>query len=386
MRIGIDGTCWSNRRGYGRFVRELLGAVAAASRDHTYTVYLDRASSGTFDLGPPFCARAVATSAGVGEAATADRNRSPVDLMRMTTAVREPLDLFFFPSVYSYFPVLRRIPVIVGIHDTIADRNPQFSFASRRADLFWRMKVRLALAQAHTIVTVSQYSKRSIAEWFRFPEERISVIQEAASPRFGRVDFPAPSRPFALYVGGISPNKNLARLIRAFSQTSARKAGAQLVLVGDYLSDGFRGNYAELRALVSELGMNEDVEFTGFIPDEQLNRLYNTCTAFVMPSLDEGFGLPAIEAMSCGRPVIVSTGNSLEEIVGDAGIATDPLNIEELAAAIDRVFNSGELRKELGDRAVSRAAGFSWQTAANQLLDVFEEVCRRRSGSGGPVR
>jgi alpha-1,3-rhamnosyl/mannosyltransferase len=374
MHVGIDGGCWSNQRGYGRVLRELMKALGETEVSNRYTVYLDSSSYALFDLKGPFHARRVATSQGVAESATASSHRSPRDLLRMSLAVREPLDLFFFPSVYSYFPLLRRIPVIVGILDTIADRNPQFSFSSKKQEWLWRAKVRLAMAQADTILTISQYSKRSITEWFRVPSERIAVIQLAASPRFSKRNFQPPPLPFALYVGGISPNKNLAMLIRAFARSGARAQGAQLLLVGDYLSDGFKGNYAELKALVAELELGSQVVFTGFVPDEELCRLYNTCTLFVMPSLDEGFGLPAIEAMACGRPVIVSSGNSLEEVVGDAGLTVDPNNAEELAAAMDRLFCSEDLRRSLGVRAIRRASEFSWETAARQLLEVFERA------------
>jgi alpha-1,3-rhamnosyl/mannosyltransferase len=377
MHVGIDGGCWSNQRGYGRVLRELMKAVGETDASNRYTVYLDSSSHPLFDLKGPFDARCVATSQGVAESATAGSHRSPRDLLRMSLAVREPLDLFFFPSVYSYFPLLRRMPVIVGIHDTIADRNPQFSFSSKKQEWLWRAKVRLAIAQADTILTVSQYSKRSIAEWFHVPSDRIAVMREAASPRFRVREFEPPPLPFALYVGGISPNKNLATLIRAFARSLARSQGAQLLLVGDYLSDGFKGNYAELKALVAELEIGCQVVFTGFVPDEELCRLYNTCTLFVMPSLDEGFGLPAIEAMACGRPVIVSSGNSLEEVVGEAGLTVDPHNVEELAAAMDRLFCSEELRRSLGERAIRRASEFSWETAARQLLEVFEYVRAR---------
>jgi alpha-1,3-rhamnosyl/mannosyltransferase len=377
MHVGIDGGCWSNQRGYGRVLRELMKALGEADPSNRYTVYLDSASYPLFDLKGPFNARRVATSQGVAESATADSHRSPLDLLRMSLAVREPLDLFFFPSVYSYFPVLRRIPVIVGIHDTIADRNPQFSFSSKKQEWLWRAKVRLAIAQADTILTVSQYSKRSIAEWFHVRPGRIAVVQEAASPQFCLRDYEPPPRPFALYVGGISPNKNLATLIRAFARSGARSQGAQLLLVGDYLSDGFKGNYPELKALVAELEVGCQVVFTGFVPDEELCRLYNTCTLFVMPSLDEGFGLPAIEAMACGRPVIVSSGNALEELVGDAGLTVDPHNVEELAAAMDRLFSGEDLRRSLGKRAIRRASEFSWETATRQLLEVFEQARER---------
>jgi len=119
------------------------------------------------------------------------------------------------------------------------------------------------------------------------------------------------------------------------------------------------------------------VVFTGFVPDEELCRLYNTCTVFVMPSLDEGFGLPAIEAMSCGRPVIVSSGNSLEELVGDAGLTVNPHSLAELTAAIDRIFFCEDLRRSLAARAIQRASEFSWETAARQLLEVFEQTLAR---------
>jgi len=377
MHAGIDGGCWNNQRGYGRFLRELLKALGEADSSNRYTVYLDSSSYPLFDLKGPFDARCVATSQGVAQSATSDSHRSPLDLLRMSLAVKQPLDLFFFPSVYSYFPLLRRIPVIVGIHDTIADRNPQFSFASKKQEWLWRAKVRLAIAQADTILTVSQYSKRSIAEWFHVRPGRIAVVQEAAAPRFRVRDFELPPRPFALYAGGISPNKNLALLIRAFSRSDARSRGAQLVLAGDYTSDRFKGNYAELKALVAELDVGHQVVFTGFVPDEELCRLYNTCTAFVMPSLDEGFGLPVIEAMACGRPVIVSSGNALEELVGDAGLTVNPHEVEELAAAIDRIFSCEDLRRSLGERAIRRASEFSWETAARQVLEVFEQTRAR---------
>ena len=188
MWIGIDGGCWSNQRGYGRFLRELLRALGQVGASHHYTVYLDSGSYPLFDLEGPFEARRVATRQGVGEAATAESHRSLGDLLRMSLAVLDPLDLFFFPSAYSFFPLLRPIPTIVGIHDTIADRNPQFSFSSRQQLLFWRLKMRLAIVQADTILTVSEYSKRSIAEWFGVPATRIAVMREAAALEFERQD------------------------------------------------------------------------------------------------------------------------------------------------------------------------------------------------------
>src|SRR5260370_18256868 len=182
MRIGIDGGCWSNRRGYGRFLHELLEALLKLDAGHRYTIFLDRASLRSFSLGGLIEPVLVPTAEGVAEAATAAGRRSIADLLRMSWAVaRRPLDLFFFPSVYSYFPLLRPVPMILGMHDTIADRNPQFTFASRRQALFWKCKARLALTQARTIVTVSKYSSQSIQQWFGGPENRIRVLYEPTS-------------------------------------------------------------------------------------------------------------------------------------------------------------------------------------------------------------
>jgi alpha-1,3-rhamnosyl/mannosyltransferase len=375
MHIGIDGGCWGNRRGFGRFLRELLHALARTGGENAYTVFLDRAASANFDLGVPFRARVVETSQAVSEAANAQGRRSVPDLLRMGRAVaRERLDLFFFPSVYSYFPLLRRVPTVLGIHDTIADRNPRFAFATRRQELFWNWKVRLALAQADTVLTVSRYSQSCLESLFRIPPSRIRVLYEAAAPGFRRSESPPDRGRYILYVGGISPNKNLATLIRAFSTLMARKTGVRLVLVGDYTSDGFKGCHSELVELVRELGLHREVEFAGYVPDDELRGLYSGAALFAMPSFDEGFGLPALEAMACGVPVVVSSGNALEEVVGDAGVCVDPRDTASLAAAMDRLLADPEAAREMAARSLRRAAQFSWEKAARELLAVFRDT------------
>jgi len=375
MHIGIDGGCWNNRRGYGRFFRELLDALERNDARNRYTVFLDPPSYRDFPCREQFRARLVETGRPVSEAATVDGRRSVSDLLRMGwAAAREDLDVFFFPSVYSYFPLFRPVPAVVGVHDTIADRHPRLAFSSRRHELFWRWKVRLALAQARTVLTVSEYSKRSIQQWFGIPASRIRVMYEAAAPRFQPAAAEEPGGGYILYVGGISPHKNLATLIRAFSRLEARARETRLILVGDYQADGFKNCYGELRALVSELGLGEQVRFTGFVPDEELCLLYRRARLFVLPSLDEGFGLPVIEAMACGLPVIVSAGNAMEEVVGGAGVVVNPCDETGLAREMDRLLADAELRREMGARAVRRAAEFSWDAAARELLRVFEDA------------
>ena len=265
--------------------------------------------------------------------------------------------------------------MVVGIHDTIADRNPQFAFASKRQEMFWRWKVRLAILQADRILTVSDYSKRCVEQTLGVRASRISVVYEAASPVFRKLGASGGSGDFVLYVGGISPNKNLPALVRAFARMEAGD-GLNLMLVGDYENDGFKGCYQELTALVRTMGLTEKVVFTGYVPDEELCVLYNSARVFVLPSLDEGFGLPVLEAMACGAPVIIGSGNAMEEVAGDAAVAVDPRDEAALARALDRVLRDEPFRAELAGKSLRRAAEFSWDSAARSLLKVFEETAQ----------
>jgi glycosyltransferase involved in cell wall biosynthesis len=286
------------------------------------------------------------------------------------------LDLFFFSSVYSYFPLIRRVPTVLGIHDTIADRNPGFSFSSKRNELFWRWKVKFAISRADTVLTVSNYSRQCLTQFLGIPRERIRVMYEASSSRFRPVEAGAAVAPYILYVGGISPNKNLATLIRAYHALEARQRGVKLFLVGDYNSDGFKGCYTQLTELITSLHLAGDVHFLGYVPDEDLCALYNRASLFAMPSLDEGFGLPAVEAMACGIPVVVSTGNSLAEVVADAGVTIDPHDCTALTAAMDRILSDDDYASDLRRRSLRRAEYFSWDAAAQRLLEVFEETAK----------
>lgn len=375
MHIGIDGGCWNNRRGYGRFLRELLEALAATDGSNEYSVFLDSEAYTSFHLRDRFRPVLVPTSESVNGAARADGHRPIPDMLRMSYAVaRARPDLFFFSSVFSYFPLIRPMKMILGVHDTIADKNPGFSFASRRQHVFWQAKVKLALAQADTVLTVSEYSKQCIERVLRISPQRIRVSYEAASPIFRPLAANSPRQPFFLYVGGLSPNKNLTTLIRAFYRLTQGHPDAKLVLVGDYESDGFKSCYTELRALVNELALNSQVQFAGYVPDRELLLLYNQTTAFVMPSLDEGFGLPAVEAMACGAPVIVSSGNSLSEVTGGAGLVVDPHDEGGLASAMQRVLSDSAFAQQLSRQSLARAEQFSWRKAAARLLDIFEET------------
>jgi glycosyltransferase involved in cell wall biosynthesis len=375
MRIGIDGGCWGNRRGYGRFLREILAALSRRDKQNEYVIFLDSFAYQSFRMEGPFRPVRVELSRPVAEAASSEGRRSVPDLLRMARALgREPLDLIFFPSVYSYFPVLSRRPVIVCIHDTIPERDPKLHFASWRQAAFWRAKVRLALTQATLVLTVSEYSKRCLAEVLRVPESKIRVVYEAASPVFRQLEPAVAKEPFLLYVGGFNPHKNLDTLVRAFARLAPHRPDLKLLLAGNHSSDVFKGMAGALAQQAARLGLAERVVFTGYVPDEELCRLYNRAALVVLPSFEEGFGLPALEAMACGTAIVATAGHAVEEVATGAGIFVDATSEEALAEAIENLLSDPERARRLGERGRERAAGFSWDRAAERLLQIFEEA------------
>lgn len=388
LRIGIDACCWSNRRGFGRFTRELVASMVEEHPEHEFTLLLDQQTrvEGRF----PAAARlaAVRTREQPTRAASAAGARRPADLLRLSLAAsRLPVDIFFFPAVYSYFPILRRFPVLVAFHDAIAESLPHLVFSGRRARLFWNIKCRLAARQSRAILTVSESARQRIARAFGYPAGRIHVVPEAPAGIFRRIDDPAllartrrrwglpESGHMLLYVGGISPHKNLGGLVEAFAQVVGR-VPAHLALVGDHAGDSFLGCYAELLASVRRLGLERHVTFTGFVPDEDLAALYNSATLLVQPSFDEGFSLPVAEAMACGLPVAASRRGALPELLGPDGLYFAPTAPAEMAAVLLRLLDDAGLREAQRARGLERAAGLSWSHAARRTVGLLEELHR----------
>lgn len=385
MQIGIDACCWGNKRGFGRFTRELIGALLEADDRNDYLFFIDSETTDIDDI--PARARKITAKTNFSQvkAAAADGRRSLGDLWSMSREVlRHKMDVFFFPAVYSYFPIFNRTKIVLTLHDVIADHHPELIFPNGRSKFFWKLKQNVAIRQADLVATVSEYSKKELVDYFGLPETRLRVISEAARPVFkvlptnnGFVSTLArhglvPGGEFLLYVGGISPHKNLVRLIEAFEMLDI--GGTQLVLVGDYKDDPFFSAYPQLKSQVDELGLNGRVIFTGYIPDEELAYLYNAAALLVFPSLEEGFGLPAIEAMACGTPVAASRTGSLPEILGPVGRFFDPMNVDDIARVIGETLADKPLLKKMRADGLRRAEGFRWKRAAEETLAIFEEL------------
>ncbi len=393
MRIGIDATCWWNRRGFGRFTRELLKAMFAEPRGHEFCLFVDREPVEDMD-DPRVRVVRVRTERTVTKSAVASGSRSLRDVLAFRRAASaEPLDIMFYPAVYSWFPVRRRLASVVTLHDAIAEHYPNLVFPELRGRLLWSLKVRLACRRAARILTVSEAGKAEIVAHMHLDPARIDVVSEAADPRFhplddaparaqarGRAGLPAQA-PFLIYVGGFAPHKNLPRLLEGFGQAVGgnQLADLHLALVGDPAGDGFLSNFEDMSAQIDgDARLRGRVHFTGFVPDEDLVALYSDAIAAVMPALSEGFGLPAIEALACGTPVLSSDRGAVPEVIGEAGLLFDPTNPKAIAAAIERMACDRETRAALQAKAVRRARLFTWSLAAEQTFAVLEACHGRR--------
>ena len=388
MRIGIDATCWSNPRGYGRFTINMLSALLEQDKDNEYVFFMDSFTASLGNFPENATLRVIELTESPTQAASSEGRRSLKDMIKMGRAIsREKLDIFFYPSVYTYFPIFNSAKKIVGIHDVIAEKYPEMIFNNWKNRLFWNMKTWLAVKQADLILTVSEFSKNGIAEHFGIKEDRIKVISEGSNSAFkpetdkqkvdavlSNYELPASAR-YILYVGGIAPHKNLTCLIEAFSILVKQETyqDIKLILVGDYENDVFLID-KQLKNIMDNPVLKKNIVFTGYISDEDLNLLYNGAAVFVLPSFCEGFGLPALEAMSCGTVVIGSNTTSIPEVVGNAGLFFNPDKVNELVLQLQHVLDDDELRGKLQSRSLERAATFSWQRSANEMLQVINDL------------
>jgi glycosyltransferase involved in cell wall biosynthesis len=270
--------------------------------------------------------------------------------------------------------------VVATIHDLAFEHMPE-TF-TRRGSMQLKLTVRRTAKRAARIATVSEYSRQDLIRTYKLSPEKVAVTYNGIESHFT----PQPasseeavetrrrfniSRDFLLAVGSLQPRKNLVRLIRAYAVLRRENSGftPQLVIVGRklWLAD-------EIFAEVRRQRWAEDVILTGYVADEDLPKLYRAATAFVYPSLFEGFGLPPVEAMACGTPVVTSNVSSLPEIVGDAAILIDPCDEQALAAALLRIVNDQPLRARLREQGIVQAAKFTWRAAAEKTLQLYYEA------------
>jgi glycosyltransferase involved in cell wall biosynthesis len=388
MRILVDASCWENRRGYGRFTREITAAlVQNFSREHEFVLLTDRDTAARNRFPGEARVESVATSEQPIQAAASGRARTVADILRFAwVARRHRADVVFFPAPYTYFPILDGTPMVLCLHDAMTEKRPDLFFATRQDRLRWRIKLSLARRQARCIVSPSEQARRDVARAFGIPPAKIGRIGEAAAAGFVPIDDAATIRatleryglatppPIVLYVGAVSPHKNIEGLARAFARL---ESACQLVIVGEIENDSYLGSSQQVRSVIDTLDLGGRVSCLGYVPDADLAALYSAAALLVQPSLHEGFGLPVLEAMACGTPVAVSAREALLDLVGDAGLLFDPESIEDMAATIDRLLRDGDLRRDLRQRGLAKAREYSWKSAAEQTMSVLMDVAVR---------
>ncbi len=390
MRIGVDAACWANGRGYGRFARELLGAMVEVSPSDEFVFFADPMSAERLPRNAPNI-RVVRVEQRVAPAvaASSDGSRSLGDMLRFSRAVaRERPDVFFFPSVYSYFPLVPGQRAVVTVHDAIVERYPELTLPSARARAFWKAKVWLALRQCRIVLTPSEYSAREIASVVGVRPDRIRVVGEAPAAAYRPSDNAEESSAMAArygvpegaawftYVGGFNPHKNVDALVRAHAAVASSRNGSApyLLLVGSVSEDVFHSDQNHIRETVARAGTADLVRWTGFVEDEDLRHLHSGATALVLASQSEGFGLPAVEAAACGTPVIATTASPLPELLAGGGYFVAPRDESALARAMAALLDDRAQRETLGSCARERAASMTWKGGAARTLDALREA------------
>jgi glycosyltransferase involved in cell wall biosynthesis len=389
LRIGIDFTAAVQQGGgIGRLTRNVIGALAEIDRDNDYRLFVaaGRGRKGEWQVGslgsafqtdghPNFRLKTVPVS-DHALAVAWHRLRLPLFAELFTGQV----DLFHSPDFT--LPPVWRARALVTVHDLSFLRVPEcFPEGLLR---YLEAAVPRALRRADHVIADSYNTRRDLVELLGTPETKVSVIHCGVEPRFrpmtGETDdvtlaavrrkYDLPGR-FVLGVGTIQPRKNYGRLVEAFSSLKAQGLlrGWQLIIAG-----GRGWLYESLFERVETLGLRDEVRFLGFVDDADLPALYNLARVFAFPSLYEGFGIPPLEAMACGVPVVCSDASSLPEAVGDAALTVDPLDVAGLAEAIHRAIEDESLRASLVARGQTRAAAFTWSKAARKLLAVYTHM------------
>lgn len=366
MRIGIEADrMQANRFGIGRFAREIVQALQCEFPQHTYGLFRCAKPPRRFyrSWSPVRLARGIRRSVWLQAVL-------PRQLGRWRA------DVAFFPDYIVSFT--SPCPVVAVMHDLLFLQRPQWGEPLVNQQL--RICVPLTVHRADALVVPSEWVKGKLITAYRCQPERVTVVPEGVSASFHpvaasevdalRIRYGLSGIPYVLSVGMWTPRKNLLRLLEAFASIDAASSG-KLVLVGG-------GGWSEepLRRAVKALHIEHRVALIGFVPEEHLPALYSGATAFAFPSLYEGFGLPVLEAMACGCPVVASNATAIPEVTGDAAVLVEPQDTGAWAEALRRVVGDPALRARLRDAGLHRAAAFTWAQAARRLEAIFQACVR----------
>ena len=296
----------------------------------------------------------------------------PAESIWLTAVLARRRPAVFYSPGFNAPPTCP-VPFVFTVFDLIHLHVPEESGRGKR--LYYELHVKPAVKRARAVLTGSDYSRAQIVEWSGVDPSRVVVIGAAAGDAFTPDgDVHEPGYQYLLYVGNHKPHKNVARLVQALARLR-EKSSLRLLLAGPV--------EPALLNVARTVGVADRIVFLGHVRDERLPALYRGAVAFVFPSLHEGFGLPPLEAMACGTPVVSSMTTSLPEVVGDAAVAVDPLDVDSIATGIDRVAGDEQLRTELRSRGLVQAARFSWDETARRTWLALQRG--RRSEGPAPA-
>src|SRR5437016_1739241 len=361
--------------GVGTYIRNIVRALSRLDRENKY--YLIGSPEKAREIGP--------LAASFHTVPFTAPDTSPRGYFEFRVILRRlGCDLVHVPHLF-WLPRALPCPYVMTVHDVLEHMARTRDHSGIRRSLHFHLTRRVLLGAAR-IFAVSKFTESELKKLFGISPGRIEVVYNAIDERFlhGHAT-PADHEmiaqryqvnyPFLLYAGRISPHKNLVRIIEAFSALKAelekegRFPDLKLIIIGDELS-----KHPDLRRTVIKGAVQNDVRFLGFVPIDVLRIFYDYAKVFVFPSLYEGFGLPPLEAMAHGTPVVTSNLSSLPEVVGNAAVLVNPENVFEIMRALHRVLLDQPLRERLKQRGYEQVTKFSWDAAARQILAVYERT------------
>jgi glycosyltransferase involved in cell wall biosynthesis len=366
MRVGIDARLvYYSQAGIGQYILHLVNGLAKVDQGNEYVLLQSRKDETTILEQPNF--RRVSLW-------TPSHHRLERYAMNVEL-VRHGLDVLHSPDFIP--PHRPSCKSVITVHDLAFLLYPHF-LTKESARYYGHIDQ--AVRWTDQIIAVSESTKRDTMQHLGVPEDKITVVYEAANPVFRQIDRDKAQAyvrerhgvdgPFVLFVSTIEPRKNVPTLLRAMWQLQeCYKEDVRLILAG-----GKGWLFEDAFALVDELKMDGRVHFAGRVSSEDLLHLYNAAEMLAHPAFYEGFGLPPLEAMACGLPVIVSNVASLPEVVGDAGLLVDPHDVDELTVGMWRVLNDSELRQDMQVKGLRQAGRFSWERAARETLAIYKQA------------
>ena len=373
MKIGIDARAadWYRGTGIGTYTYQLINSLIDVDSENQYTLFLSSREAASKNVNTNVHCKIIPNN----------QNTNFWDQVKLPVVLeKENIQLYHIPQNGVGMPKHKTCPYVITLHDIIPLKMPE-TVSDRYLKIFHE-ELPESLQFCDGIITVSNYSKKDISEAFNFPLEKIYVTYLASEDIYSPInrseskkyiqDKYGISTDIILYVGGFSPRKNILSLIDAFSLLPSRHIKKNTLVIA-----GNKGQSYELyRARVEKLHLEDHVFFTGFVSMEDMPQLYRAAELLVYPSFYEGFGLPPLEAMASGTPVVAATSTSIPEICGDACLLVNPYEITEIKDAMLSILEDTTLKNALVEKGIKKAESFCWSDTALETIKVYESIIR----------